>query len=446
MTDFYYLTHVADLSESEKIVLTESVFNIQNKKLVERKTPFSAKLNESLATHELQKPLNNQLLVVNHLKLDNILGRAVTLIKRTPYLQVLGKSLPQQELLLYDMSRIALSGILLSKLTVMQKRMPELYDHSIQVAIVAATIGYELGIDESLRAMLATAGLFHDLGELHINPALSIAKTKFTEEEWRLIYSHPLIAYEVLSRLPEIPEPIPLAILEHHERINGSGYPYATTGEKLSQLGCILAAAEMVTAICQREPASHVETVFKANVSGLSEQVEQALNRLLHRMQSHSTQSAASAESRDAVDMAFAKLVFLCKVVSSIMRSADRLTKKLGGGLNPLEREKLLLARIEQVRLALINAGLDPENCEDSMKPFMSDNIAIQEISSLLREICYQINSIVNETIRGWNFAAVNKSEATLSVERWLHGTQLTLTKLDHFKEKIESKETSKPA
>lgn len=423
--DRYYLEHVIDLSESENVIFIEDVYTDRSMKLVERDTAFNPKLYELLRNHKLEKPLDDLIFVANRLQIADVVARAQVLETRMPYLLALSKSLPQRELLINALSRITLNGVLSNKLTVMRKRLPELFDHSIQVAMMAVAIGHELRVGGAQLIMLATAGLFHDVGELHINPALHNAKTKFTEKEWRQIYTHPLVGYAILNQFPEIAAPIAKAVLEHHERVDGCGYPHGITGDKLTKLGRILAAAEMVTAICQREPASHVDTVFKAYVTNLDEHAVEALNHLLRRMRAHAAPAKASLAGA-TVDVA--KLVSLCEITTRVMRSWKKLASKLEE--NRLERAQRLLMRMSQIQIALLNAGLDPENCEESVQSFAGESEPLQEISSLLQEICYQFGSIVNEIQRSWNFDADRKSDTTLAVEKWLAQTRGLLARL----------------
>lgn len=420
--DRFYLEHVIDLSESEKVIFIEDVFTDKNMKLVERDTAFSPKLYELLRHHRLQKPLDDLIFVMHRLNIADVVARAGVLEKRTPYLLALTKSLSQRELPIVAISRVALNGVLSNKLTVMQKRLPELFDHSIQVSMVAVAIGHELRVAGPLRTMLATAGLLHDMGELHINPVLHNVKIKFTEREWRQIYTHPLVGYALINQFPEVPAPVARAVLEHHERMDGSGYPQNTLDGKLSQLGRILAAAEVVTAICQREPLNHVGTVFKSYVSNLDEYVVQAVNSLLRRMQ---TQAVPAKASLADVKLDMFELTKLCTVTSRIMRSWKKLVPRLED--NPLERVRRLLTRVSQTQIALLNAGINPENCEESVQGFAGEAEPLLEITSLLRELSYQFGSIINETQRGWNFEADKKSDTTMAVEKWLKQTKNSL-------------------
>lgn len=415
LPDRYYLEHLIALSASEKIVFIEDVYNESRVKLVDAGAVFNGKLYELLHLHKLQKPLDELIVIVDRIGISDVVARARQLEKRTPYLQALVSARDSKAILFNAIDHITLGGKLANELTVMHKRLPELYDHSIQVALVAAAIGRELSLPAPLLTMLVMAGLLHDLGELHLEPQLLDTHTRFTESQWRRIYEHPQLSYMLLAQCAEVPAPVARAVLEHHERMDGSGYPHNKPGEQLCKPGRILAAADVLTAICQREVPAHVGTVFKAYVSNLDATVVQAVNALLLRMQTAmSTAQPAPPEVR--VDIA--ELAHLCDKTSRIMRAWKILAPKLEA--NPLERVRRLQARLFQIEIALLNAGIDPENCAASLRDFADEPPLLQEIFYLLRELNYQFSAIVNETQRSWNFDGGKKSTATQSVEKWL--------------------------
>lgn len=416
--DCYYLEHVIDLSETEKVVFVEDVFTDKSVKLLGAGTVFRPRLYDLLRHHTLQKPLDDLIQVLHPIRIADVTARAMLLEQRTPYLRILDQSIDPPGLLINALSRAGFNGVLANKLTVMQKRLPDLYDHSIQTAMVAAAIGRELRLPMPVLPMLAMAGLLHDLGELHVDPLLLNAAAKFTEKEWQQIYAHPLVGYSLANPDANLPVSVARAVLEHHERMDGSGYPHNTPGAKLSQAGRILAAADVLTAIFQREPLHHVSTVFKAYVSNLDPVAVQAVNHLLQRMQSQA--EPLTAPDAAAVDMT--ELSRLCHTTSRIMRAWKKLSPMLED--NPLEPVRRLQTRLSQIQIALLNAGIDAEDCGTSLQCFADDALSLQEVSSLLRELSYQFNAIVNETQRGWNVETEKKSATTLAVEKWLQQTQ----------------------
>ena len=109
------------------------------------------------------------------------------------------------------------------------------------------------------------AGLIHDIGILHLDSELLEQKGEYTPEQWRAMHSHTVIAHKILNRIEELPWKVSMAVLEHHERFDGSGYPYAKQGRTLGMMGQIIGMADTCLALYKRDLA-HKELGFDALV------------------------------------------------------------------------------------------------------------------------------------------------------------------------------------
>ena len=101
----------------------------------------------------------------------------------------------------------------------------------------------------------AAAGLLHDLGMLHIAPDLLDSEERLSGDELRPVYVHPLTSSMLVDRFADYSKEVVRAIVEHHERLDGSGYPRGLAGDAISPLGRVLALAEVVTAMFDGERA-----------------------------------------------------------------------------------------------------------------------------------------------------------------------------------------------
>ncbi len=131
---------------------------------------------------------------------------------------------------------------------------------------------------------LATAGLFHDLGLLHVDPELLDSNHQFTAYGWKQIYAHPVIAYLFLKEFPEYHPDISIAVLEHHERADGSGYPHGRPSIRTALSGQILAVAELAAAISSSDapmPKLRLMTIIKYTANQYNQTIIAALFDLL---------------------------------------------------------------------------------------------------------------------------------------------------------------------
>ena len=147
----------------------------------------------------------------------------------------------------------ALSGTLTALARITEARDPYTAGHQSRVGSLAATIAGRLGLDEGLIDRVRDAGAVHDVGKVALSSEILIKPSRLTDLEYRMIKRHALIGYEILSKA-SLPWPIPEVALQHHERLNGSGYPNALVGEDIILPARIVAVADVVEAMSNHRP------------------------------------------------------------------------------------------------------------------------------------------------------------------------------------------------
>ena len=125
--------------------------------------------------------------------------------------------------------------------------------HQEHVAELAVAVAHEMGLSRSSIEGIRIAGLIHDIGKISV-PAEILTKTgALSEPEFSIIKEHPKVAYGILKEI-DFPWPIAEAILQHHERWNGSGYPNGVKGETICVEARIIAVADVVEAMTNHRP------------------------------------------------------------------------------------------------------------------------------------------------------------------------------------------------
>ncbi len=125
--------------------------------------------------------------------------------------------------------------------------------HQRRVSQLAYAIAQEMGLSSDRGQAIRTAGLLHDLGKISV-PADILAKPgRLTDIEFALIKNHPRAAYEILKKIESFTE-IAKIVLQHHERMNGSGYPFGLCGEEIVPEARILAVSDVVEAMSSHRP------------------------------------------------------------------------------------------------------------------------------------------------------------------------------------------------
>jgi HD-GYP domain-containing protein (c-di-GMP phosphodiesterase class II) len=132
-------------------------------------------------------------------------------------------------------------------------RDPYTVNHQRRVTQIAGTIGVELELSEERLRHLRMAGILHDLGKIAIPSDLLAKPGKLTPLEFDLLKTHPQVAYNILKPI-ELPGHTAEIILQHHERLNGTGYPRGLKGHEILLEARILGVADVMEAMCSHRP------------------------------------------------------------------------------------------------------------------------------------------------------------------------------------------------
>lgn len=137
--------------------------------------------------------------------------------------------------------------------TISEMRDPYTAGHEKRVAEIAVAIGRELGLDEQRLEGLRVAGYLHDIGKITIPTEILAKPGRLTAAEFALIKGHAEASYEVLKDVG-FPWPVAQVARQHHERIDGSGYPQGLKGDQILLEARILAVADVVEAMASHRP------------------------------------------------------------------------------------------------------------------------------------------------------------------------------------------------
>ncbi|WP_312832305.1 HD-GYP domain-containing protein [Sedimentibacter saalensis] len=121
------------------------------------------------------------------------------------------------------------------------------YQHCLNVATLSISTGISLGLSEGALHDLGMAGLLHDIGKMMIPLEILNKPGKLTEEEFDIIKEHPVNAVSLLNDL--VPYSVLSAIQSHHEKLDGTGYPYGVSGSNIHFYGRVLAVCDVYDAL-----------------------------------------------------------------------------------------------------------------------------------------------------------------------------------------------------
>jgi len=149
--------------------------------------------------------------------------------------------------------RKSLAGTIQAMSLTVETRDPYTAGHQRRVSNLARTIAQEMGLSADTVDNIRMAGIIHDIGKISVPAELLAKPTKLTDIEMGLIKVHSQSGYDILKDV-ELPYPIAEMVLQHHERLDGSGYPQGLKGNQILLETKILSVADVIEAIATHRP------------------------------------------------------------------------------------------------------------------------------------------------------------------------------------------------
>lgn len=154
---------------------------------------------------------------------------------------------------LYDELKDTLYAIILALADTIEKRDPYTGGHTQRVMEYSLMIGYALGLNKEELEKLKLSAVLHDIGKIGIRDAILLKESKLTEEEFKIIQNHTIYGAEILSHIKQLRDVIP-GVVYHHEKYDGTGYPYGLKGEEIPLIAQIIAVADTYDAMTTDRP------------------------------------------------------------------------------------------------------------------------------------------------------------------------------------------------
>ncbi len=147
----------------------------------------------------------------------------------------------------------ALKDMVEAMAMIVEMRDPYTAGHQRRVTQLACAIGKKMCLSEDQANALRLAGLIHDIGKVRVPSEILTNPDGLAEAEFNMIKVHPLAGYKILSTI-EFPWPIAQIVYQHHERMDGSGYPLGLSDGDILLEARILAVADVVEAMSSHRP------------------------------------------------------------------------------------------------------------------------------------------------------------------------------------------------
>jgi PAS domain S-box-containing protein/putative nucleotidyltransferase with HDIG domain len=153
----------------------------------------------------------------------------------------------------FEKLRRSLESTVSALASALEMRDPYTAGHQKRVTELACAIAEEMGLSQEQIEAIRMAGLIHDIGKINIPAEILNKPGSLNEIEYSLFKNHPQIGHDIVKGI-EFPWPVAQILLQHHERMDGSGYPQGLAGEEIMLEARILAVADIVEAIASHRP------------------------------------------------------------------------------------------------------------------------------------------------------------------------------------------------
>jgi len=153
----------------------------------------------------------------------------------------------------WEQQKIAMEGTVQAIAFTIETRDPYTAGHQRRVTKLACLIGEEMELPVDRIEGLRMSGELHDIGKIHVPAEILSKPGKISEAEFTIIKTHPQVGHDILKTI-EFPWPVAKIVLQHHERMNGSGYPQGLKGEAILLEARILAVADVIEAMATHRP------------------------------------------------------------------------------------------------------------------------------------------------------------------------------------------------
>ncbi len=249
----YYTRHLMNVNKYNRVFIKENIFDSGGILLLKKGTDFDLGVAEKILQARLLKPIDECIDIVSPLNGITIYKRINSIIKSYPFLERMHHFANINMVLKQQCVALERYPLLIQKLTVQQLQQPDEFDNAVLCAWFCLGIGKQLHLTTKQIHNVFLAALVHDIGMLHINPLILTCDGELMAAEWKTVQSHVNHGKKILDRIPGLAPTVARAVLEHHERCDGTGYPAGKIGDELCVEGRIVRMCDAIMAIVLKE-------------------------------------------------------------------------------------------------------------------------------------------------------------------------------------------------
>lgn len=388
----HFVRSVTEMGDTRDVIASEDIYASNGTKLLAKGARIDSKQFEKLTRYKLSAPLDQVL------SSDKAVDAAMLAIEfdriienDASYRQLLARAGDPRQLK-HCTANLRLHSTIELRLTVMADRHAEMYEHTLRTAIIAFACAQRMGVATADLPAVLLAALCHDFGEMHTDPRILDQSHHVTSEERRFVHVHPVTGYVLLKDLPGFPSAASKAVLQHHERLDGSGYPHALHGPQIERMARIVAAADVTETVLRRLDMQRLDMLYRINKPRFDGDVLAILRDLLQPQARQPDEGGPAGDPSE-------RLNHLSELLQAWfdLRAMLRQRPAADAPGSPLA---FLFERMASIRSLVLQAGFDPDNMTSMLAMMQDDPAVLAELRAMLDEMDWLLADLANEIDR----------------------------------------------
>lgn len=390
-----YVDHLAAVSQHNEVLAQEDIYNEFGVLLLAKGSSISNTTAARLSNHTLTKPVDEVVRLTHSINNQTLLDEFKQLFTQNSDFSAIQKLNDGDDLLRHLCVAQPFPLPLLQKLTVLKDRFPEAYQRTLFGAWFSGLVakGLKWSKDDAHDAF--SAALFQDLGLLHIPIDVVSLTQNFSAEQWRAIQSHVIISSIIVDNLNSFSKQVVRAIIEHHERQDGAGYPAKKNADQLCEVGQLVGLSDLIfrllarSATADKAPSfNNVLSYLKINNRPELSQVYSGALAVIKRAQLSALEEPSEADKATTIKR--------LKQRSDAIRQLYDLSQQfpaLFEHIEPTKNGRTLLILVEKIKFAYTASGFFHDGFFDDLEAFSAEELA--DADQMQVELSWIIKRIV---------------------------------------------------
>jgi HD-GYP domain-containing protein (c-di-GMP phosphodiesterase class II) len=393
-----YLSHLrARLKGKVDLVATEDILASKEGVVARTGDIINKEHYRNLSRLNLNKPLENSLKVAKLLNRHDIYKSIYLIVDEDPSFSQIDQCFGKGSVLEECCATLKPYPYLLEIITIFEVEAESLYKQSLLSAYLAYITGIINKYSQKKIEAAFLAGLFHDIGLLFMPKSCLDKQRQLSADEWQSMQRHPIVAFKLLQEIEGFPITARKAVLEHHERPDGSGYPLVKKDHDISELGSLISLIDDVIVIHDKRfrplkrSLQNILPILQMNTFGYHSSAISALTQAIKQAPVPKVEAIKKDVVKILIDYTYQQQLFINKIMDVIKQVNDLIGfAHKNNAVGTIQNDG---AKINSV---IASAGLQESSYVELLQRLNKEDhttlhLEVEQTRLMLEEVIYQL-------------------------------------------------------